>query len=84
PVTELKLAQEFVAGYEVEGNRVVIETSLEIARRLGYQTIAEGVEQEGEAEYLRSVGVDCIQGFLYGRPVPADEAFAMLLAQTAE
>ena len=84
PVTELKLAQEFVAGYEVEGNRVVIETSLEIARRLGYQTIAEGVEQEGEAQYLRSVGVDCIQGFLYGRPVPADEAFAMLLAQTAE
>ena len=82
PVTELKLAQEFVAGYEVEGNRVVIETSLEIARRLGYETIAEGVEQDGEAEYLRAAGVACIQGFLYGRPVPGEDAFAMLLAQT--
>lgn len=84
PITVLKLAQEFIRGYEVEGNRVVIETSIEIARRLGYQTIAEGVEIDGEAEYLRGAGVDCIQGFLYGRPVPGEDAFAMLLAQTTE
>lgn len=78
PVTVLKVAQEFVRGYEQEGHRVVIETAVEFGRRLGYQTIAEGVEQEREAEYLRGVGVDAFQGFLYGRPATGDEAFEWL------
>lgn len=78
PVTVLKIAQEFVRGSEQEGNRVVIETAMEIARRLGYQTIAEGVERPVEADYLRSVGVDCYQGYLYGRPTPPDEALHLL------
>lgn len=78
PVTVLKIAQEFVQGIGIEGNRVVIETALSIARRLGYQTIAEGVEREDEARFLLEAGVDCYQGFLHGRPVPPDEALRFL------
>ncbi|MEX2374091.1 MAG: EAL domain-containing protein [Dehalococcoidia bacterium] len=78
PVTVLKIAQEFVRGSQQEGNRVVIETAMEIARRLGYQTIAEGVESPLEADYLRSVSVDCYQGYLYGKPTTSDEALRLL------
>lgn len=78
PVTVLKIAQEFIRGSETQGNRVVIETAISIAHRLGYQTIAEGVEREVEAQFLLEAGVDCYQGFLFGRPVPPDEALAFL------
>jgi len=78
PVTVLKIAQEFVRGSQDEGNRVVIETAVEIARRLGFQTIAEGVEGGDEAEYLRDVGIDCFQGFLFGRPSHPEGAVRLL------
>jgi len=78
PITVLKIAQEFVQGSQHEGNRVVIETAVEIARRLGFQTIAEGVELEEESGYLAVTGVDCYQGYLYGRPLPPQEALRAL------
>ena len=78
PITVLKIAQEFVQGSQDEGSRVVIETAIEIAHRLGFQTIAEGVEEQGQADYLASVGVDCFQGYLFGRPVSPEEALRML------
>jgi len=78
PVTVVKIAQEFVRGSGSHGNRAIIETALELARRLGYQTVAEGVESEAEADYLREAGVDCYQGYLYGRPLPPAEALRCL------
>lgn len=78
PVSVLKIAQEFVRGSEQEGSRVVIETAIEIARRLGFQTIAEGVEEQSEADYLRSAGVECFQGYLFGHPLPPEEAMRVL------
>ena len=78
PITVLKIAQEFVRGSQDEGNRVVIETAIEIARRLKFQTIAEGVELQTEVDYLVSVGIDCIQGYLFSRPLPPDDALRLL------
>ncbi len=78
PITVLKIAQEFIHGSQDEGNRVVIETAVEIARRLNFQTIAEGVEEGEEAQYLKAAGVDCFQGYLFGRPVPPDAALRAL------
>ena len=78
PITVLKIAQEFVQGSQDEGSRVVIETAIEIAHRLGFQTIAEGVEEQGQADYLMSVGIDGFQGYLFARPVSPEEALRML------
>lgn len=78
PITVLKIAQEFVSGSQHEGNRVVIETAIEIARRLNFQTIAEGVERQTEADYLLSAGIDCFQGYRFGRPAPPNEALRIL------
>jgi EAL domain-containing protein (putative c-di-GMP-specific phosphodiesterase class I) len=48
-----------------------------MAKRLGLQTIAEGVETIGQLEYLHEEGCDEIQGYYYSKPLPAEafEAF---------
>ena len=57
------------------------ELLVEVARRLralGIETVAEGVETPEQAEALRSLGFDILQGYLVGRPVALDELEAML------
>ncbi len=44
-----------------------------LARGLGLETIAEGVETEAQANALSGLGVDVAQGFLFGRPMPPSE-----------
>lgn len=46
--------------------------------KLGYQVLAEGVEKEEEAALVRAWGIDLIQGFYYGRPLPADQFLACI------
>ena len=38
-------------------------------KKLGFETVAEGVECEEQFDYLASIGCDCIQGFLMGKPM---------------
>ena len=54
-----------------------------MARTLGLETVAEGVESRTQAELLSQEGCDCAQGFFYYRPVPRDELFALIEAETA-
>ena len=42
---------------------------------MGQQTIAEGVETESALPYMRELGVDYAQGYLFARPAPADDIF---------
>lgn len=58
----------------------IISSVVRMAKWLSLPVIAEGVETAAQADYLRSIGCEIIQGFLYSRPVPADE-FEKLLAQ---
>jgi cyclic di-GMP phosphodiesterase Gmr len=51
-----------------------------IAHELRLSVVAEGVESEAEADFLRGLGVDLVQGFLYARPMPA-RAFEAWLAE---
>jgi EAL domain-containing protein (putative c-di-GMP-specific phosphodiesterase class I) len=55
----------------VHGNRdaqVLVESLAAIARHFEMLTVAEQVESEAEAGWLRAAGIDCLQGYLYGRP----------------
>ena len=74
PFDYLKIDGEFVAG--CLGNRtdqLVIEAVVRIARGLGKETIAEFVESAELESFLRSQGIDYVQGFHIGRPVPIGE-----------
>ena len=49
-----------------------------MARALGLKVVAEGVETAAQADFLRTHGCDHLQGYLYGKPVPAAELTSRL------
>jgi len=79
PFTELKVDQSFVRGAAAGGSsRAVLESSLEIARKLRIDAVAEGVETEEQLELLRKLGCPLVQGNHLMEPVAADEFMARL------
>ena len=74
PVDSVKIDRSFVKHAEtVEYHRVLIEATIRVARTLGMRTVAEGIETPGQAELMRQLSCDRGQGYLYGRPMAADE-----------
>jgi PAS domain S-box-containing protein len=71
PAQFLKIDIDFVRGLRSdESNQRIVRTIVDIARRHGQQTIAEGVEDAETAAMLREYGVDFAQGHLFGMPTP--------------
>ena len=78
PAQALKIDREFVAELEADpANHHVIDVTVRLARALGKRTVAEGVEDEQTLTRLRELGVDHVQGYLFGRPSPAAEIFGL-------
>ncbi len=74
PVDTLKIDQSFVGGIEDRaGDRAIIEVVLRLGEALGLTTVAEGVETEAQASFLRGRGCKLAQGYLFARPLPADQ-----------
>jgi EAL domain-containing protein (putative c-di-GMP-specific phosphodiesterase class I) len=59
----------------------LVGSMLHTARALGVSIVAEGVEDEGQALFLRAAGCDRMQGYLFARPMPAEAMEARLLAE---
>ncbi|MEH6418389.1 EAL domain-containing response regulator [Pseudomonas sp. CGJS7] len=79
PFTELKIDQEFVAGATAQPRkRAVVEASLDLARKLGLDAVAEGVETVEDWQMLAELGCAIAQGRLIGDAVPGEELPAML------
>ena len=73
PFDELKVDRSFVHGACRDASlRAIFEASLRMAQQLGLKTVAEGVEDTDDWEFLRQTGCDMAQGFLIARPMPAD------------
>lgn len=80
PAHTLKIDKAFVqSATDDHGARGLVATIVALAGHLHLQTVAEGVETEQQAALLRQLGCAQAQGFLYGRPAPADELAARLL-----
>ena len=72
--SKIKIDQSFVRG-AADGARdcvAIVHAILALARGLGVETTAEGVETESQAAVMRSLGCTQLQGFYFGHPVPAD------------
>ncbi len=79
PFTELKIDQGFVFGAHAQPRkRAVVEASLDLARKLGLTTVAEGVESIEDWQMLAELGCDIAQGYLIARPVPGSELQAVV------
>ncbi|RTR04518.1 EAL domain-containing protein [Halomonas nitroreducens] len=82
PVTSLKLDRSFIHGLgQSRGSTAILAAVTGLARELGLQVVAEGVETEAQLAALGEYHVTLIQGFLTGRPVPADAFAAAYLAR---
>ncbi len=80
PIHKLKIDKSFVDHFiSRKADRALIESILVIARKLGLETIAEGVETDAQWQALRALGCDSYQGYLFGRPMPPEE-FALQLS----
>jgi EAL domain-containing protein (putative c-di-GMP-specific phosphodiesterase class I) len=81
PVSALKIDRSFVKDMAREaGDATIVRTIVEMARSLGCTVVAEGVETEQQAAFLRRLRCEQAQGYLFARPVPAAE-FVRLLAK---
>jgi diguanylate cyclase (GGDEF)-like protein/PAS domain S-box-containing protein len=71
PFDKIKIDQSFTQGaLNRRECAAVVSSVLALAQGLGIATTAEGVETQAQFEYMREAGVDLVQGYLYGRPVP--------------
>jgi EAL domain-containing protein (putative c-di-GMP-specific phosphodiesterase class I) len=79
PFTELKVDRGFVSGArQNQVIRPILEGSIGIARRMGMNVVAEGIETEDDWHLLREIGCDLGQGWFIARPMPAGRLPAWL------
>jgi EAL domain-containing protein (putative c-di-GMP-specific phosphodiesterase class I) len=73
PFSEIKIDRSFVAQMmDNTGCRVIVEIIIDLARKLGLTSVAEGVEGEAALESLTAMGCDIAQGYYLSRPLAAD------------
>ena len=81
PIDQMKIDRSFVKDIVTDPGAATIATSvISLAHRMRVGVVAEGVETEAQAGYLRQNGCDEIQGYLFSKPLPAEE-FAELVRQ---
>ena len=81
PIDTLKIDKSFIdTVIEDNSTRVITESIIAMVKKLGCETVAEGVETQEQFEYLKGINCDNIQGFLLGKPMPASEVDKLLAA----
>ena len=79
PVDLLKIDQGFVRDVETDpSDAAIVRAIIALGKILNLRLIAEGVETQGQLDYLHAAGVDFIQGYYFSRPLPAEDMAAYL------
>ncbi len=79
PIDELKIDRSFIKDLpQAKDSTQLTAAIIGMAHGLGIRVVAEGVETQAQLNFLRQHGCDLFQGFLYGRPVPEQEATLFL------
>jgi diguanylate cyclase (GGDEF)-like protein/PAS domain S-box-containing protein len=74
PVDTLKIDKSFIDGLpEKEDDSIIVSSIVALADSLQLKTVAEGVENQEQKEFLSLLGCDTIQGYLYSKPIPENE-----------
>jgi EAL domain-containing protein (putative c-di-GMP-specific phosphodiesterase class I) len=84
PFSEVKIDQSFVTHMlKSESCRVIVDIVIDLARKLGLKSVAEGVEDEATLMALRDMGCDVAQGCHLSPPVPASDIPAVIVSRGA-
>jgi EAL domain-containing protein (putative c-di-GMP-specific phosphodiesterase class I) len=85
PVDVVKIDQSFVRNIEDESEApYIVQAVILLARGMKMESIAEGVETEGQRKKLAELGCDTLQGFFFAKPCPAEAIPALLARINAE
>ncbi len=77
PFDTIKIDKSFIDELTTKRSQDIVRTILELARSMDLSVIAEGIENEAQRTILEQMGCPLAQGYLYGRPVCEEEAFAL-------
>jgi len=79
PISTLKIDKTFIDDIIIEGEDHFFTSSIiDIAHRLGFRVVAEGVEEQLQIDYLRNCKCEIIQGYWFSKPLSADDALSLL------
>ena len=67
---EIKIDKSFIQNYEDKKKSTIIEAIYAISRVYEYKIVAEGVETIDQLEYLKEIGIQICQGYLFDKPMP--------------
>jgi EAL domain-containing protein (putative c-di-GMP-specific phosphodiesterase class I)/CHASE2 domain-containing sensor protein len=85
PANEIKIDKSFVqAMHRNQGDRVIVDSTIQLAHSLGRRVVAEGVEDREALYALSLMGCDVAQGFFIGRPIPLGSLMRQLLDEQGE
>ncbi|MBQ2551718.1 MAG: EAL domain-containing protein [Treponema sp.] len=77
----MKIDMKFLSKFsENKKTQPILSSIVSLAKNIGMQTLTEGVETEEAYEFLRSIGCQRLQGYLFGRPMPKDEFLEKILS----
>jgi EAL domain-containing protein (putative c-di-GMP-specific phosphodiesterase class I) len=82
PVHTLKIDRSFIVSMATDSDSLtLVSTIVGLAHSFGLTVVAEGVDSDEQAQMLRAMKCDYLQGYLFGKPVPADEIAKILSEQ---
>ena len=86
PFDKIKIDQSFVRGASLPGSRngAIIRVIVSLAAEFQMETTAEGVETQDELTLVKELGCSLVQGYIFGKPMPGDEARTHCTGGTAE
>lgn len=80
PIDTLKIDKSFIDTVTSDDTtKIITESIISMVKKLGFETVAEGVETKEQFEYLKKIDCDNIQGFLLGKPMSAEDIEVLLM-----
>ena len=82
PIDTIKIDRSFIDNaLKDDSSSIIYESVIKMSQKLGFETVAEGVETKEQFNYLRERNIDIVQGYLLGKPISKVEFEKMLIRQ---